>query len=128
MKEALLDTSVVIALVHERLGLDDPPDVAAISVVTLCELHHGVLAASDAKRPARLRTLDWIRHNCDTVPAGDEIAPRYGQLMAEAQWTTGARPDVGDTMIAATALARDLPVLTRDRDFEVFQGVNVVFV
>lgn len=128
MKEALLDTSVVIALVHERLELDDPPDVAAISVVTLCELHYGVLAASDAKRPARLRTLDWIRHNCDTVPAGDEIAPRYGQLMVEAQRATGARPDVGDVMIAATALVRDLPVLTRDRDFEAFQGVNVVFV
>jgi predicted nucleic acid-binding protein len=29
---------------------------------------------------------------------------------------------------AATALMRDLPVLTRDRDFEAFRGVNVVFV
>ncbi len=128
MKEALLDTSVVIALVHERLKLDDPPGVAAISVVTLCELHHGVLAASDAKRPARLRTLDWVRHNCDTLPAGDEIAPRYGQLMADAQRATGARPDAGDAMIAATALALDLPVLTRDSDFAVFRGVDVVFV
>lgn len=128
MKEALLDTSVVVALVHERLDLDDPPDVVAISVVTLCELHHGVLAASDAKRPLRLRTLDWVRRNCDTLPAGDEIASRYGQLMAEAKRATGAKPDAGDAIIAATAMARDLPILTRDRDFEVFRGVDVIFV
>jgi predicted nucleic acid-binding protein len=128
VKQALLDTSVVIALVQERLELDDRPEAAAISVVTLCELHHGVLAASDAKRPVRLRTLDWVRHNCDVLPAGDEIAPRYGQLMAEAERATRARPDAGDTMIAATALAHDLAVLTRDRDFEVFRGVDVVFV
>lgn len=128
MKEALLDTSVVISLVHEPLRLDDPPDTAAISIVTLCELHHGVLAASDDKRPVRLRTLDWVRHNCDTLPVGDEVAPRYGQLMAEVRRMTGAKPDPGDALIAATALARDLPVLTRDRDFEVFRGVDVVFV
>lgn len=128
MKEVLLDTSVVIALVHERLELDDPPDVVAISVVTLCELHHGVLAASDAKRPLRLRTLDWVRHNCDALPAGDDVAPRYGQLMAAAKRATGAKPDAGDAIIAATAMARDLPILTRDRDFEVFRGVDVIFV
>jgi predicted nucleic acid-binding protein len=128
VKEALLDTSVVVALVHERLELDDPPDVVAISVVTLCELHHGVLAASDAKRPLRLRTLDWVRHNCDALPAGDDVAPRYGQLMAEAKRATGAKPDAGDAIIAATAMARDLPILTRDRDFEVFRGVDVIFV
>ena len=128
MKEALLDTSVVVALVHERLEFDNPPDLASISVVTLCELHHGVLAANDAKRPLRLRTLDWVRHNCDVLPAGDEIAPRYGQLMAEAQRATGAKPDAGDAMIAATAWARDIPVLTRDRDFEAFRGVDVIFV
>jgi predicted nucleic acid-binding protein len=128
VKEALLDTSVVVALVHERLELAERPDLVAVSVVTLCELHHGVLAANDDKRPARLRTLDWVRHNCNVLPAGDEIAPRYGQLMAEAQRATGARPDAGDAMIAATALARDIPVLTRDRDFEAFRGIDAIFV
>lgn len=128
MKQALLDTSVVVALAHERLVLDDPPDVAMISIVTLCELHHGVLAASDAMRPARLRTLDWVRHRCETLPVEDDAAPRYGQLMAEAYRATGSRPKAGDAMIAATAMARDIPVLTRDRDFKAFQGVKVIFV
>jgi hypothetical protein len=128
MKRALLDTSVVVALAHERLRLDDPPDVAAISIVTLCELHHGVLAASDKTRPVRLRSLDWARHHYEALPVEDEVAPRYGQLMVEAYRATEARPKAGDTMIAATAMARDLPILTRDRDFKAFRGVNVIFV
>lgn len=128
MNKALLDTSVVVALVHERLELDDPPTEVAISIVTLCELHHGVLAASDELRPARLRTLDWVRHHCEMLPVEDDAAPRYGQLMVEAHRATGARPEAGDTLIAATALARGLPILTRDRDFEAFKGVSVVFV
>lgn len=128
MNKALLDTSVVVGLAHERLELDDPPDVAAISIVTMCELHHGVLAAGDSARPLRLRTLDWVRHHCETLPVEDDAAPRYGQLMVEAHRATGSRPDAGDTMIAATALARDLPVLTRDRDFKAFRSVNVIFV
>jgi predicted nucleic acid-binding protein len=128
VRKALLDTSVVIDLVRESLELEDAPEAVAVSVVTLCELHHGVLAASDAKRPARLRNLDWVRHHCEMLPVGDEVAPRYGQLMAEARRVAGAKPDAGDALIAATALAHDLPVLTRDRDFEAFQTVEIVFV
>lgn len=45
MIRGLLDTSIVIALAHgEAIQL---PDGAAISAVTLCELHHGVLIADE---------------------------------------------------------------------------------
>jgi len=128
VSKALLDTSVVLALVHEGLELADPPTEVAISVVTACELHHGVLAASDKRRAMRLRALDWVRHHCETLPVEDDAAPRYGQLMFEAYWATGARPEAGDTLIAATALARDLPILTRDRDFQAFPKVDVTYV
>ena len=48
MTSGLLDTSVVIAAAAgEQLDL---PDRVAISVVTLCELHHGVLVAADVNR------------------------------------------------------------------------------
>jgi predicted nucleic acid-binding protein len=128
VSKALLDTSVVLALVHEDLELADPPTEVAISVVTTCELHHGVLAAGDERRALRLRALDWVRHHCETLPVEDDAAPRYGQLMFEAHRATGARPEAGDALIAATALARDLPVLTRDRDFRAFPKVDVIFV
>jgi predicted nucleic acid-binding protein len=55
----VLDTSVVIDL---ALGIElAVPEEATISVVTLCELHHGVLYADDKHRPGRLATLVWRR-------------------------------------------------------------------
>ena len=45
---------IVISLARgEDLTLEDPPEEAAISAVTLCGLHHGVLVATDEQRPAQ---------------------------------------------------------------------------
>jgi predicted nucleic acid-binding protein len=128
MSRVLLDTSVVLALSKEQLEIDNPPAEAAISVVTLCELHHGILLATDEMRPGRILGLDWARHHFEALPAKDDVAPRYGQLMVEARRATGAKPRFADTLIAATAMVHNLPILTRDRDFKSFQGVEVVFV
>jgi toxin FitB len=128
MKRALFDTSMVVALSQERLEISDPPAEVAISIVTLCELHHGVLMASDEARPGRLRGLDWARHHFEALPADDDVAPRYGQLMAEVRRATDARPKFGDTLIAATAMLHDLPIFTRDRDFQAFPGIEVILV
>jgi len=128
VSRALLDTSVVVACTEEWADLLDPTIEAAISMVTLCELHHGVLAATDEDRPVRLRGLDWARHNLEALPVDDRLAPRFGQLMVEARRATGAKPEFADTLIAATAMTFGLPILTRDRDFRVFQGIEVVLV
>lgn len=127
MTAALLDTSVVVALAQERLQFD-PPEQAAISVITLCELHHGVLAADDRWRPRRLATLDWAIGSFDALPLGKEVAPRFGQLMDAARRMTGAKPDARDALIAATAMSRHIPVLTRDNDFRAFKGVDVILI
>jgi hypothetical protein len=53
VNRALLDTSFVIALAHgEEITIEAPPAEAAISAVSLCGLHHGVLIANDEQRPA----------------------------------------------------------------------------
>lgn len=127
MTGALLDTSVVVALAQERLQFD-PPTRAAISIITLCELHYGVLKADDRRRPKRLATLDWAIGRFDALPIGNEVAPRFGQLMNAARRATGAKPDARDALIAATAMSRRIPVLTRDNDFKAFEGVDVVLV
>jgi hypothetical protein len=58
VKRALLDTSFIIATARgEDITITDPPEEAAISAVTLCGLHHGVLIATDRQRPGRLATL-----------------------------------------------------------------------
>jgi predicted nucleic acid-binding protein len=127
MSRVLLDTSVVIAAVNRELPAQIlPAQDGAISALTLCELHHGVLFASDEQRFKRLLALDIAQRTFDSLPVDQRVAPWFGRLMAEGRRATGARPDSGDALIAATALAHDLPILTRDRDFEAFQGVEVL--
>lgn len=128
MTRALLDTSAVVAYAQEEV-VDPPAEIdAAISIVTLCELYYGVLSARDDRRADRLRNLTWARHRLEALPAGDELVPRYGQLMLEARLTTGGRPPFADTMIAATAMTYGLPVLTRDKDFLAFRSVEVILI
>ncbi|HPB72585.1 MAG TPA: VapC toxin family PIN domain ribonuclease, partial [Phycicoccus sp.] len=60
MTVALVDTSVWVALEKDRLiNRDLMPEVSRVSVVTLAELHAGVLAAPNAIiQTERLRTLE----------------------------------------------------------------------
>ena len=115
----LLDTSVFIAdeqgrgLARERL-----PDEAAVSVVTLAELELGVhLAASEAVRARRLRTVQSMRATYVALPADEAVASAFAELVATAR-RAGRRPKVQDTWIAATARAFDVAVYTQDSDFD----------
>lgn len=118
---AVLDTSVFIAAEDGR-RLDEAglPDEAAISVVTLAELHAGVLAASDVDtRARRLATLAAVS-DIELLVIDESVAVEWARmrvLLAE----DGRRANVNDLWIAATALAHDLPVVTQDADFTVIE-------
>jgi predicted nucleic acid-binding protein len=129
VNRALLDTSFVIALARgEEITIDDPPAEAAISAVTLCGLHHGVLIANDEQRAGRLATLVYAERRFAVLPIDVRVAPHYGRLLAEARRRGRRRLATADALIAATAAAHDLPLITRDRDFESLDGVDVVIV
>lgn len=126
MTRGLLDTSVVIAVGNgESVEL---PDEGAISVITLCGLHHGVLIADDEQRPARVATLAMAERVFEPLPVDPRVAPHYGRLMSVARRTHGARPRVAGTLIAATAISHRLPLYTRDRDFEQLDVPELVLV
>lgn len=125
MSKVLLDTSVFIAGVDGELDLASLPGEATISAVTLCELHHGILVASEAEQPRRLLGLDIARSTFDPLPVDDRVAPKYGELVAAARRAGRGRPPVADALIAATAMAYGLPLLTLDKGFESFEGVEV---
>lgn len=120
----VLDTSVFIA--HESgrpLDTEALPDEAAVSVVTLAELHAGVLAAPDtASRAQRLATLDTLA-GIAVQPVDEHAAVAWARLrvlLAEA----GLRANANDLWIAATAVSRGLPVVTQDADFDVLEAVG----
>ena len=127
MRRALLDTSFVIALARgEEIALREPPEEAAISAVTLCGLHHGVLVARAPQRAGRLATLAYAERRFAVLPVDARVAPHYGRLLATGRRARKSRLRTADALIAATAAAYDLPLLTRDRDFQGLDGVDVV--
>lgn len=129
MKRALLDTSFVISLARgENIALEDPPDEAAISAVTLCGLHHGVLTASDEQRPGRLATLIFAERRFDALPVDTHVTSHYGRLLASARRSRRMKLATTDALIAATAAAYQLPLITRDHDFADLDGVNALIV
>lgn len=119
----LLDTSVFVAAETGRaLDATGLPEESAISVVTLAELQAGVLIASTSStRSRRLRTLDAIT-DVEVLPI-DESAAREWARTRVALAEAGRRLNVNDTWIAATALARGIPVVTQDEDFEPLAGL-----
>jgi predicted nucleic acid-binding protein len=72
--QGLLDTSVFIAREAGR-PLGDLPEAAAVSVVTVAELHLGVLMAQGSTvRARRLRTLTAVQNAFEPLPINSEVA------------------------------------------------------
>lgn len=120
----LIDTSVFIAEESGR-PLGALPRMAASSVITVAELHLGVLMADEPSiRAQRLRTLTSVETLFEPLPIDSDVARTFAELVAEAR-RQGRRPRIMDTWIAATAVAHDLPVYTQDDDFLTIPRVRI---
>ncbi len=116
----LVDTSIVIDL--ERVDRATLPEELAISAVTLAELAAGPHAASDqAERARRQDRLQRTEATFEPLPLDSAAARAFGRIYA-AVLERGRKPRgrrALDLLIAATALAADLPLYTRNPgDFE----------
>ena len=120
-RPGLLDTSVLIARESgRRLDVDSLPEQTAVSVVTVGELHAGVLAAADtATRARRLSTLD-AASAVEALPVTAEAARRWAELRVRLA-EQGHRAKVNDLWIAAVAKANGMDVITQDDDFDVIE-------
>ena len=118
---ALLDTSVLIGV------LPPPDDVeAAISVVSITELHFGVLVADDDdERARRITRLSAIEATFDPLPVSVDVARVWGQLAAAVARRGGnPRRRQIDLAIAATALVEGVPLLTENvGDFQIIHDL-----
>ena len=126
----ILDTSALIAL----SGITDPtvlPDEPLITAVTLAELSVGPLVASDPhERGARQARLQQAEADFEPLPFDANAARAFGRVAASLR-QAGRKPAARayDAMIAATAIANDLPVYTcNPADFAGIDHLNVVIV
>jgi predicted nucleic acid-binding protein len=111
---AVLDTSVVLAPAVPHLK----DEKVAMSVVTLAEMHFGVLVTADpATRAERLRRLAALERTFAPLLVDDRVARSYGQLAAAvAQAGQQPRARVMDLLIAATAHAHGVRLYTANVD------------
>jgi predicted nucleic acid-binding protein len=129
-QRGLLDTSAVIRLgeITDEALLPAEP---LISAVTLAELSVGPLVARDEReRSARQAHLQQAESDFDPLPFDAAAARSFGQVAASLR-RAGRKPAARayDAMIAATAMANDLPVYTcNPEDFAGIEGLDVVAV
>jgi hypothetical protein len=121
----LADTSMFIAWETASALENEPPDEIAVSVITIGELRLGVLLAADVgSRERRLATFQ-LAYSLDPVPIDQAVADAWAGLVATLR-DRGQRMPINDSWIAATAIAHDMAIVTRDHDFDVVDGVQVV--
>ena len=111
MSRGILDTSVLIAP-----DLQPIPGELAISVISLAELHYGVLVAKTADaRATRLARLGGLAKRFDPLSVDESVVDSYGRLAARIV-DSGRKPRgrVMDLLIAATAHAHQATLYTRN--------------
>ena len=112
----LIDTNIVILL--PALNPADLPAEMVISAITLAELsagpHH---ADGPAERARRMSVLQHAEATFEPLAFDTAAAQAFG-LIAAAVLAAGRKPRdrIADLMIAATAVANQLPVYTTSPD------------
>ncbi len=129
-ERGILDTSAIIALPL----LDDAthlPAIPFITTITLAELSVGPLVATDdSERAARQARLQQAEADFDPLPFDTAAARAFGRVATSLR-RAGRKPAARayDAMIAAVALAMELPVYTcNPADFAGIDGLAVVAV
>jgi predicted nucleic acid-binding protein len=113
----VLDTSVIIDL--DGVDPVQLPTLVAVSALTIAELAAGPHATDDpAERGRRQDRLQRTEATFDPLPFDADAARAYGRIFAlvgaAGRKARGAR--AVDLLIAASALAAELPLYTRNGD------------
>lgn len=130
LARGILDTSTVILL--QRLkDATTLPSEPLITTVTLAELSVGPLVTDDdSERAVRQAHLQQAEADFDPLPFDTGAARAFGRVAASLR-RSGRKSSARtyDAMIAATAVANDLPVYTcNPADFSGIDGLEVVAV
>jgi tRNA(fMet)-specific endonuclease VapC len=129
--QGILDTSTAIALGSLADAGARLPDTSLITAVTLAELSVGPLVARDqTERSNRQARLQQVEADFEPIPFDANAARAFGRVSASLR-RAGRKPSARafDAMIAAIAIANDLPLYTcNPADFAGIDGLSVVAV
>lgn len=116
LARGLLDTSVIVDL--HLVSADRLPAEIAISAITLAELSAGPSATADASERARRQDrLQRTESVFEPLPFDVQAARAFGRVHAAVVGRgRQRRRRFADLLIAATALAEELPLVTRNAE------------
>lgn len=126
----LIDTDLLIDLergagtpaIEELLGDEE----RAISVITVSELLHGALRATEAQRTRRRAFVEHLLGALRAIPITEPVSRIHAEAWADLS-KRGQVIGAHDLWIAATALAHGLGVATRNAsEFSRVAGLRVV--
>jgi len=134
--KAILDTCVISEFIAKQPNpkvvefLDSlDTDDAYLSVITIGEIIKGIEKLPASRRKTELR--DWLQDDLLTrfqgkiLPLDTDVIVEWGMLVARTELAGKAMPAV-DSLIAATALANKMTLVTRNAsDFEA-AGIEIV--
>lgn len=124
-EQGLIDTNIMI--LRKWVDPEELPAEMAISAITLAELSAGPHEVrrneeqdeydEHAERARRMDVLQRAENEFDPIPFDAEAARIYGRVCA-AVISSGRKPRrrVADLMIAAIAIAEELPLFTTNLD------------
>ena len=124
-REFLIDTGIIIQLAPDRQPIsndlarwiDENAESSFLSVVTVMELQRGASALKFKGESARAATLqNWLdvltaEYGARILPISAAVASAAGDLYGRLE-ARGTEPGLADTMIAATAIAHGLTIVT----------------
>ena len=124
----LLDTNVLVDYLRGKLRIQEFlfQSSSAISIITLAELYYGAYKSEDVKAAIK-EVLETISDfSLGVVTLGEKDVKTYGELKASLE-KGGERIEDLDLLIAGTALALDLTLVTRNiKHFQRIKGLKLL--
>ena len=132
----LLDTCVISELIKKtpdnsviKWVSECPEDLLHMSILTIGEIQKGISKLTDKNR--KIRIQNWLdkelmnRFAERIIPITSEIATTWGEILAESELKGISIPTI-DSLIGATAVAKNLHVVTRNEKDIKKTGARVI--
>lgn len=120
----LLDTNLLSEMTKDepdpgvRSWLKSQPEQElAVSALSFGEIHFGIHLLADGRKKSRLRR--WLdralaqQFSGRVLPVDEAVSLEWGRLAAQAR-VTGRAIETVDALLVATAIVRNLTIVTRD--------------
>jgi predicted nucleic acid-binding protein len=128
--DILVDSSIIIASERGQIDLDNvlehhATDFVALSAITVAELQYGVLKRPLRSRAAAQTFVSRLLAQFPIVPF-DAAAAHVHASVRLALEKSGAALGHNDLLIASTAIAHNMAIAARDRDFARVQELAIL--